>query len=547
MVFFWISRMLSRRVPLFFAILVSALGLSAAEPTISVTATPRYPWNGKVDLKFTIAGTSGTKYDTSFTAKDVAGGTNLTMKTLYKSNGAAANVGKEALLPGTYNWVWDAEEDLTHRWATYSGCLPTNSAVLFSNVQLSELSEFYAVPCGKAVSDKSNLTKGAYIKDDGAGKSVQFAFSDDAYTKCVCVHLEQSGANVVGYAKWARYVSGTGHEKSDFDTNSATELGIATSETEAGYGLLKLEAKGAKHDSSTALERVVVEGKTVKILDINDARYMVIDLSGGSSATSYPVSYLNAAPSNGFTNTPYRTTKLVLRRIEAGSFILGSDQVNNAHKVTLTKPFYMGVFEVTQKQYSLIMGSNPSSGYGVGDGYPVYNVSYNILRGTSSGAKWPASSAVDSSSFIGKLRSRTSLNFDLPTEAQWEYAYRAGTTTTYYWGNSINGDYVWYSSNSGSTTHPVGTKKPNGWGLYDMSGNVVEWCLDWYGASVTYGTDPKGPSSGSARVLRGGAFDLDGDYCKASACHFGDPNARYFSGSGGPRTYGVGVRLKVSP
>ena len=87
-------------------------GLAIAAESISITATPRYPWNGKVDLKFTIDGTSGTKYDTSFTAKDVAGGTNLTMKTLYKSNGVAANVAKEQLLPGTYNWVWDATADL---------------------------------------------------------------------------------------------------------------------------------------------------------------------------------------------------------------------------------------------------------------------------------------------------------------------------------------------------------------------------------------------------------------------------------------------------
>ena len=91
---------------------IGSVFCAPGEPTISLTATPRYPWNGKVDLKFTIDGTSGTKYDTSFTAKDVAGGTNLTMKTLYKSNGTAANVAKEQLLPGTYNWVWDATADL---------------------------------------------------------------------------------------------------------------------------------------------------------------------------------------------------------------------------------------------------------------------------------------------------------------------------------------------------------------------------------------------------------------------------------------------------
>ena len=96
----------------FYLFLLGTFTSAFAAESISITATPRYPWNGKVDLKFTIDGTSGTKYDTSFTAKDVAGGTNLTMKTLYKSNGTAANVAKEQLLPGTYNWVWDATADL---------------------------------------------------------------------------------------------------------------------------------------------------------------------------------------------------------------------------------------------------------------------------------------------------------------------------------------------------------------------------------------------------------------------------------------------------
>ena len=156
-------------------------GLAIAAESISITATPRYPWNGKVDLKFTIDGTSGTKYDTSFTAKDVTGGTNLTMKTLYKSNGTAANVAKEQLLPGTYNWVWDATADLTSHWPSYASCVPTSSTVLFNDTQLAAIAEFYAVPCGTAVSDKSNHAKGRWIKADGAGKSVQFAFSDDKY------------------------------------------------------------------------------------------------------------------------------------------------------------------------------------------------------------------------------------------------------------------------------------------------------------------------------------------------------------------------------
>ncbi len=246
-----------------------------------------------------------------------------------------------------------------------------------------------------------------------------------------------------------------------------------------------------------------------------EAMYCVIDLSGGSSATSYPVTYFAEEPSGGFNVDEYKKTKLVLRRLNAGSFIMGDDQTNEAHRVMLSKPFYMGLFEVTQKQWSLVMGSNPAKDYGVGDTYPVHDVSYKMIRGSTNGAKWPASSAVDSTSFLGKLQAKTGLNFDLPTEAQWEYACRAGTTTTYYWGNSINGNYAWYISNSDSKTHSVGGKTANAWGLHDMSGNVWEWCLDWYG-TLAYGTDPKGSSSGSSRVLRGGSWGYAGSSCTSS-------------------------------
>lgn len=249
--------------------------------------------------------------------------------------------------------------------------------------------------------------------------------------------------------------------------------------------------------------------------EATDALYCVIDLSAGANATSYPVTYLAAAPSGGFTNDTYRTTKLALRRCNAGWF-----RMQGSGTTTLTKPFYMGVFEVTQKQWMLVMGawpdSAPCSSYGSGDGYPAYFVTYNNIRGSSNGAKWPDSSAVDAPSFIGKLQARTKLNFDLPTEAQWEYACRAGTTTSYYWGDGMNVYYAWYSSNSDSKSHPVGTTKPNAWGLYDMSGNVWEWCLDWYGTLTYYDTDPKGFPSGVHRVIRGGSWNDIASCCTSS-------------------------------
>ena len=250
------------------------------------------------------------------------------------------------------------------------------------------------------------------------------------------------------------------------------------------------------------------------------APYCVIDLSAVANASAYPVTYLEEPPSGGFNVDEYKTTKLVLRRIDPGTFMMCGQ-----YQTTLTKPYYIGVFEVTQKQYRLVKGSNPSSFFG--DKKPVERVSYNAIRGSSAGAGWPSSSAVDSSSFMGKLRARTGIDFDLPTEAQWEYACRAGTTTKFSYGDNADGNYMWYSSNSSSQTHDVGAKLPNAWGLYDMHGNVVEWCLDWTGNLSSPLTDPKGSSSGSCRAERGGGWHYSASDCTASRRGSNNPSSEY--------------------
>lgn len=314
-------------------------------------------------------------------------------------------------------------------------------------------------------------------------------------------------------------------------TYTATKLSGDTALTAGTHKLIwDLDAQGLAIKSDNVVFNVACETTATGgtgTTGTTEATYCVIDLSAGANATSYPVTYLTSEPSGGFNVNAYKTTKLVLRCLPAGSFIMGEDQTDQSHKVTLSKPFYIGLFEVTQKQWALVMGSNPSNFSG--DALPVEKVSYNMIRGTSEGAKWPSSAKVDSSSFLGKLQARTGLNFDLPTEAQWEYACRAGTTTTYSYGDSASGDYMWYSSNASSKTHEVGTKKPNPWGLYDMHGNVEEWNLDWYGESLiygndpnyysealTYGTDPKGSASGQYRVLRGGGWDARAWSCTSS-------------------------------
>jgi hypothetical protein len=298
----------------------------------------------------------------------------------------------------------------------------------------------------------------------------------------------------------------TAIDKTANTTNIATVLSGDVSIAEGAHSLVwDMGADGLSFRSSNVVFKVCCE--TLPLT------YCVIDLSAGSNATSYPVTYLAEPPSGGFNVSEYKTSKLVLKRIEAGSFKMGG-----SYAVLLTKPFYCGLFEVTQEQWELVTGSNPcsSTSYGKGNSYPVHYVSYNMIRGSSAGAGWPASSAVDSSSFLGKLRARTGLDFDLPTEAQWEYACRAGTSTTYSYGDSANGSYMWYLSNSSSKSYEVGTKSPNPWGLYDMHGNVFEWCLDWYASSLTGGTDPKGSSSGSSRVVRGGSWNFNASRCASS-------------------------------
>ena len=276
---------------------------------------------------------------------------------------------------------------------------------------------------------------------------------------------------------------------------------------------------------------------------VGSAPYVVIDLSGGSEATSYPVRFSPIGPDLS-TNT-CRTTELWLRMILPGTFMMGSPDTElghnfasdyngeDYHQVTISKAFYLGVFEVTQKQYELVMGFNPSRYQG--DCRPVECVSYNRLRGTQGGALWPASQATDDTTFFGKLSAKTNLKLDLPTEAMWEYACRSGTTSALNSGKNLSDNYscdemnevgrYYYNTTDGKGGYAehttVGSYQPNAWGLYDMHGNVSEWCLDWWQKNL--GTedvaDPKGASSSpyNYRVIRGGTW-YNGNNGNAAGC-----------------------------
>jgi formylglycine-generating enzyme required for sulfatase activity len=207
------------------------------------------------------------------------------------------------------------------------------------------------------------------------------------------------------------------------------------------------------------------------------------------------------------------TMKLVL--IPAGKFLMGSPETEKdrhesetQHEVTISKPFYMGQYEVTQAQWEALMGPKPPNFEG--GNRPVQCVSWQ-----------------ESQEFCKKLSAKAGCTVRLPTEAEWEYACRAGTKTQYYFGDDASqlGQYAWYKDNSGEQTHDVGGKLPNPWGLYDMHGNLCEWCQDW-SADYPAGpqTDPKGPSygierpggGGTIRVLRGGSGDEDASRCRAA-------------------------------
>ena len=205
-------------------------------------------------------------------------------------------------------------------------------------------------------------------------------------------------------------------------------------------------------------------------------------------------------------------------KVEGGTFMMGAtSEMKNpnsnekpVHQVTLTNDYYMGKYEVTQALWQAVMGSNPSEYKG--DNLPVETVSWN-----------------DCQKFISKLNSLTGRMFRLPTEAEWEYAARGGKESRgyQYSGSSNISDVAWYDENSGSKTHPVGTKQANELGIYDMTGNVWEWCSDWYSSySSSSQTNPTGSDSGSARVSRGGGWNCNASYCRLSVRFYYTPDFR---------------------
>jgi formylglycine-generating enzyme required for sulfatase activity len=222
------------------------------------------------------------------------------------------------------------------------------------------------------------------------------------------------------------------------------------------------------------------------------------------------------------------TIGMKLNKIPAGTFLMGSPEGEEGrydrehqHKVTITKAFYMQTTEVTQSQWTAVMGTEPWKGEDYvkeGDNYPAVYVSWD-----------------DAVAYCKKLSEKEGKTYRLPTEAEWEYACRAGTKTTWSFGDDEKdlGDYAWYDGNAldidEKYAHQVGQKTPNAFGLYDMHGNVWEWCHDYYGQyyyKESSEKDPPGPASGSSRVSRGGSWVFNSRYTRSAVRKWDDADYR---------------------
>ena len=285
---------------------------------------------------------------------------------------------------------------------------------------------------------------------------------------------------------------------------------------------------------------------------------------GGTGATAVAVvskgvvTQINAvAAGNGYTSPP--TVVIICAPpvkptcpsdrfvwVPAGQFVMGSptnavDRIVDEcpqTAVTLSRGFWMGKYEVTQKEYLAVVGNNPSH-FNTNNGFegdlsrPVEKVSWQDATNY-------CTLLTTQERLAGRLSAGAA--YRLPTEAEWEYASRVGSTSRFSYGDDPGytelRKYAWYAGNSGETTHAVGGKLPNRWGLYDMSGNVWEWCSDWYGnysgGSVT---DPPGSSSGSFRVIRGGSWDYYANHCRSANRDYGYPS---------DRNYAIGFRVVLA-
>ena len=296
---------------------------------------------------------------------------------------------------------------------------------------------------------------------------------------------------------------------------SLSQVNVKTGETEAvEEEMCKCEADDLIASTKRAARRLMGEAEP----------QAAVPTGGTGRASTVP-----PAPAGKTHRDPTTGMEFVL--IPAGQFLMGSPpsernrgSAEGQHEVVIIRPFYLGKYEVTQAQWRAVMGNNPSYFQNCED-CPAEMASWNAVQ-----------------EFLRRLNERAGITgYRLPTEAEWEYACRAGSQAAYSFGDDPRGleRFAWYEKNSGGKPHPVGQKRPNAWGLYDLHGNVWEWCQDWYGSYPSGSlSDPTGPGSGQGRVLRGGSWGFDSWYSRCAS--------RVGDGPGG-FDLNVGFRVVLSP
>ena len=301
---------------------------------------------------------------------------------------------------------------------------------------------------------------------------------------------------------------------------------VACDGYESEEGMVKLKASAPSNLQITLMKESIGAGIVNQQQSENQQLSNTYVASSSNNSSGSPSV---ASGSNAISIPVKDGISIEMVKVEAGTFMMGAtsemkDPYNDEkplHQVTLTNDYYMGKYEVPQALWEAVMGSNPSKYKG--DNLPVERVSWN-----------------DCQEFISKLNSLTGRKFRLPTEAEWEYAAHGGKKSRgyQYSGNSNISDVAWYDGNSGSKPHPVGTKQANELGIYDMSGNVWEWCSDWYSSySSSSQTNPTGSDSGSYRVRRGCCWYYDARICRSSFRGYCTPDIRCFD---------LGLRLVLS-
>ena len=467
----------------------------------SVKARQRYPWNGKVDVDFTLIGSEGAQYCAVFSVEDVVGGTNLPALTVTVSPNAIVPDGKdvnpagESIAPGVHRWVWNADADLPDGFecervsvkikALGDGAF-TYSVRFDANGGEGTMSDDMFIYGVEKVLLANTFTRTGYTFQGWSTSASGAKVYDDKQS--VSNLTETSGSIVNLYAVWSPITymvrfnanGGTGTMVNESFTYGTAKTLTANTFTRTGYTFQgwSTSASGAKvySDKQSVSNLTKVSGAMVNLYAVwAPALYMVIDLSTGSTASSYPVNYLASVPSGGWNDT-HRGNYLVLRKIEKGS---------NSVAGAMSSDMWVGVFEVTQLQYKNVKGNNPSSH--TGDYRPVEHAGYFAC-----------------SDFLTRLSNRTGLTFRMPTRNEWRYACRAGSTVSTFSANTATARYS-STANDGkggyNTYHTkVGSYKANGWGLYDMLGNVGEWTS----------TDLSGDSSYYTAYLLGGSATLSG-------------------------------------